>query len=93
AKPGSSYLGVAINGVSNAAIAKLIASHFAIEDCQFETISPQTAMARYGDWADGLGHHQHLISAKAMRELGWDPKHRNIEQDIKACAAALMDQG
>jgi len=92
AKPGSSYLGVAINGVSNAAVAKLIAKHFAIEDCDFETISTQTAMARYGDWADGLGHHQHLSSAKAMSELGWDPKHLDIEQDIKACAEALMDQ-
>ena len=93
AKPGSSYIGVAINGVSNATIAKLIARHFHIENCQFETISPQTAMARYGNWADGLGHHQHLSSAKAMHELGWAPKHLDIEQDIKVCAAALMGRG
>lgn len=92
AKPGSSYIGVAINGISNTAIAKLIARHFAIEDCQFETISTQTAMARFGDWADGLGHHQHLSSAKAMRELGWDPKHLDIEQDIKACAAKMANK-
>ncbi|KXJ50829.1 MAG: hypothetical protein AXW12_03225 [Thalassospira sp. Nap_22] len=89
AKPGSSYIGVAINGVSNDAVAKLIASHFAIEDCQFETISKQTAMSRLGNWAEGLGHHQHLSSAKAMLELGWAPKHLDIEQGIKACAAAI----
>ncbi|KZD00799.1 MULTISPECIES: NAD-dependent epimerase/dehydratase family protein [unclassified Thalassospira] len=92
AKPGSSYIGVAINGVSNDAVAKLIASHLAIEDCQFETISTQTAMSRLGNWAEGLGHHQHLSSTKAMRELGWPPKHLDIEQDIKACAAATPTQ-
>lgn len=92
AKQGSSYIGVAINGVSNAAIAKLIASHFAIEDCQFETISPQTAMDRLGNWAEGLGHHQHFSSAKAIRELDWKPTHLDIEQDIKTCAAAMAGQ-
>ena len=92
AKPGSSYIGVAINGVSNDAVATLIARHFAIEDCLFETISIQTAMSRLGNWAEGLGHHQHLSSAKAMRELGWAPKHLDIEQDIKACATAMTAQ-
>ncbi|WP_033067311.1 NAD-dependent epimerase/dehydratase family protein [Thalassospira australica] len=92
AKAGSSYIGVAINGVSNKTVAELIAKHFAIAECRFETISKQTAMDRLGNWAAGLAHHQHVSSAKAMRELGWKPKHLDIDQDIKASAAALTGQ-
>lgn len=92
AKSGASYVGVAINDVSNDEVAKLIARHFAIDGCQFETIAKQTAVDRLGNWAEGLGHHQHFSSAKAMRELGWQPGHLDIEQDIKACALAMADQ-
>jgi nucleoside-diphosphate-sugar epimerase len=89
AKPGSSYLGVAINDVSNKSLARLIAKHFANGPAQFETITAEIAKQRLGDWAAGLAMHQRFSSAKAMTELGWQPQHQNLEDDIRRCATVL----
>jgi len=83
AKPGSSYIGSTIHDLSNRKAADLIARHFGSKNTRVETITPETAMARLGNWARGLAHSQHFSSAKAQRELGWSPKHRDIEAALK----------
>ncbi|MEQ8284873.1 NAD-dependent epimerase/dehydratase family protein [Thalassospira sp.] len=87
AKPGSSYIGSTIHDLSNRAAADLIARHFGSGNTRVETITAETAMARLGDWARGLAHSQHFSSAKAQRELGWNPKHRDIEDAIRTIKA------
>jgi len=39
-------------------------------------------MAEYGDWALGPTLDQRMSGAKAMRELDWTPRHRDILSEI-----------
>ncbi|MBX2830431.1 MAG: NAD-dependent epimerase/dehydratase family protein [Rhodospirillales bacterium] len=83
ATPGSSYIGSTIDDVSTRKLADLIARYFGSENCSINTITAQTAMERLGNWARGLAHSQHFSSAKAQRELGWNPKHLDVEAALK----------
>jgi hypothetical protein len=38
--------------------------------------------AELGEWARGYALDQQLSGAKARRELGWEPKHLDPEEEI-----------
>ena len=66
APPGSSWLGVAIDGFPVGQIARTFSA-------EIEIVSADTMAARLGEWARGYGYDQRLSGAKARRDLGWMP--------------------
>ncbi|MBO6772261.1 MULTISPECIES: NAD-dependent epimerase/dehydratase family protein [unclassified Thalassospira] len=91
ATPGSSYFGVAINDLTNRALAGLIARHVGTPDCQIDAITVQTAMTRLGCWAAGLARHQTMTATRAVTDLGWNPAHCDIENDLPRIGMQFRD--
>ncbi|MHC8493130.1 NAD-dependent epimerase/dehydratase family protein [Thalassospira sp. SM2505] len=89
AKPGAAYFGVGINGISNRKVAERIASHFGRADCDIRDMTPAAAMKEYGNWARGLGRNQFLSGRRAAADLGWKPRHTDLETDIASIAKSL----
>ncbi len=83
ALPGTSYLGVAIEGMPVGEIARTVARHQGVATPTIETISEDAAAREFGDWARGYACNQRLSGARACRELGWMPKHRDLTHDME----------
>lgn len=83
ALPGSSYLGVAIEGMPVGKIARSVARRQGIAAPVLEVISEDAAAREFGEWARGYACNQRLSGARACRELGWMPKHRDLTHDME----------
>ncbi|MBS0548923.1 MAG: NAD-dependent epimerase/dehydratase family protein [Proteobacteria bacterium] len=77
--PGSSWLGVANDGVPVGRIARAIAG-----GKDPEVVSAGTMAAELGEWARGYAMDQCLSGAKARQQLGWAPRHTDPETDVLA---------
>lgn len=75
---GTSYLGVAIEGMPVGEIARTVARRLGIAAPVLEVISEDAAAQEFGDWARGYACNQRLSGARACRELGWMPKHHDL---------------
>jgi nucleoside-diphosphate-sugar epimerase len=82
---GQSYIGVGIEGIATGDLARQIAQTFGRADCEIEHISPDDIAREYGQWALGLAHSHRMTSQKAIRELGWQPRHTDIARDLQSC--------
>lgn len=83
ALPGTSYLGVAIEGMPVGEIARTVARRLGIAAPVLEIISEDAAAQEFGDWARGYACNQRLSGVRACRELGWTPKHRDLTYDLE----------
>ncbi len=82
AAAGSSYIGVAVEGLAVGRIARAFASRFGTRRKIPEIISTGAISAEFGAWARGYALDQRLSGAKAQAELGWNPKHLDPEREI-----------
>jgi nucleoside-diphosphate-sugar epimerase len=82
APAGSSYIGVAIEGLAVGRIARAFARRFATRHPEPLVISTDAIVAERGEWARGHALDQRLSGAKARRELGWSPRHLDPEGEI-----------
>lgn len=71
----SSYLGAAIDGFPVGRIARAFAR-------DIEIVPADDIALELGEWARGYACSQRLSGAKAHRDLGWTPRHRDPEQDV-----------
>lgn len=55
-------------------------------DEHLETIPLQRAREMMGPFADALALDQHISSAKARRELNWDPREKSVLEELAALA-------
>ena len=78
----SSYIGAAIDGFSVGRIARAFARRFGTRHQEPQIVSADAIAAELGEWARGFGLDQQLTGAKARRELGWQPKHLDPEDEI-----------
>jgi nucleoside-diphosphate-sugar epimerase len=78
----SSYIGAAIDGFSVGRIARAFAKRFGTRHREPQIVSPDAIAAELGEWARGFGLDQQLSGAKARRELGWQPRHLDPEDEI-----------
>lgn len=88
APAGSSYIGAAIPGCPVGRIARSFAERFGNCSAHSQIISDDAIAAELGEWARGYGRDQQLSGAKARRELGWRPKHLDVEDEIAKSATA-----
>jgi len=84
APPGSSYIGAALDGVPVGRIARAYARRFNTPDQTPEIVATDAIAAELGDWARGYARDQQLSGARARRDLGWQPRHLDPEQEIGA---------
>lgn len=82
AAPGSTYLGVAVEGFPVGRIARAIAAKMGAADIEPKIITADAVARDLGEWARGYACDQRLSGAKARRELGWKPKHIDPEADM-----------
>jgi nucleoside-diphosphate-sugar epimerase len=75
ASAGSSYIGVAIEGLSVGKIARAFSDRFGARHREPEIVSADAIASELGEWARGYALDQRLSGAKARRELGWQPRH------------------
>ncbi|MGE0715512.1 MAG: NAD-dependent epimerase/dehydratase family protein [Alphaproteobacteria bacterium] len=73
-RPGATYIGAAITGMTVGALACAIAARFGHPIAAPEVRPVATAMAAFGDWARGYAIDQRLSGERARRELGWSPR-------------------
>ena len=78
----SSYIGAANEGIAVGRIARAFARRFATRHPEPEIVSSEAIAAELGDWARGYGLDQRLSGARAQRDLGWQPRHREPESAI-----------
>lgn len=79
AAPGSSWLGVATDGLPVGRLVRAIA-----DGKDPEIVSVDAIAAELGDWARGYAMDQCLNGAKARQHLGWTPRHTDPEADVLA---------
>ena len=80
---GVQYHGSAIDGVRVGDIAATIARRFGVpEDPRIVPVEED--IAALGAWAEGRALSQRISGGRAMRELGWAPKHIDVFADIAA---------
>jgi nucleoside-diphosphate-sugar epimerase len=82
ARPGSSYIGAAVEGFPVGRIARAYARRFGTGNQVPQIVSADAIAAELGEWARGYAFDQRLSGAKARRELGWAPKHLDPEGEI-----------
>ena len=82
AKPGSTYFGVAGEPVRVKDVAAAVARSLDLEG-KVQAWPLADAQKAIGPFADALVLDQRLTGAKAMRELGWQPKALSILEDIE----------
>lgn len=69
-------------GVRTGEIASGIARHFGHE-CEFEILSVEEVVDKYGDWGEGPTLDQQMSSKRLPGELNWRPKYESYkESDI-----------
>jgi nucleoside-diphosphate-sugar epimerase len=78
----SNYIGAAIEGFPIGRIARAFAKRFGARQQSPQIISADAIAAELGEWARGRGLDQRLSGEKARRELGWEPKHLDLEAEI-----------
>jgi nucleoside-diphosphate-sugar epimerase len=83
----SSYIGATNDGVMVGRIARAFARRFGTRNQDPQIISVDAAAAEWGEWARGYARDQRLSGAKAQRELGWQPRHLDVEYEIGMPAA------
>lgn len=95
--PGQSYLGVAINGLSVGKLARKVAQYFG--QWGWATlpvttiIDPAQACYHFGSWANGLFRNQYMTSDRATNDLGWSPRHIDIDADLATISTRLRSDG
>jgi len=82
APPGSSYIGAAVEGLAVGRIISAFARRFGTRRQLPDIISADALAAELGGWARGYLLDQQLSGAKALRDLGWRPKHLDPESEI-----------
>ncbi|HTZ77250.1 MAG TPA: NAD-dependent epimerase/dehydratase family protein [Stellaceae bacterium] len=82
ARPGSSYNGVAVEGLAVGRIARAIARRFKTPSAIPEIMTVEEIAAEHGEWARGYALDQRLSGDKARHELGWTPCHLDPEAEI-----------
>ena len=80
----STWIGAANDGVTVGRIARAFAKRFGTRHQNPQIISAEAAAAEWGEWARGYARDQQLSGAKARRELGWQPRHLDLENDVAA---------
>jgi nucleoside-diphosphate-sugar epimerase len=85
----SVYIGAANDGVMVGRIARAFAKRFGARTQNPQIISADAAAAEWGEWARGYARDQRLSGAKAQRELGWQPVHVDVDQEIGTLAISL----
>jgi nucleoside-diphosphate-sugar epimerase len=86
APAGSSYIGVAVEGLAVGMVARAFAKRFGTRRAEPEIVSADSIAAELGEWAKGYALDQRLSGAKARRELGWQPRHLDPETEIAGLA-------
>lgn len=87
AASGSTYLGVATEGVPVGEIARAVAHRMGVASPVLEIMSEDAAARELGEWARGYACDQRLSGAKARREFGWAPRHLDPTRDpMELCA-------
>jgi nucleoside-diphosphate-sugar epimerase len=89
----STYIGAAHEGVMVGRIARAFAKRFGTPDQEPQIVSADAAAAEWGEWARGYARDQRLSSAKAQRELGWRPRHGDVESEIAELASGDPSEG
>jgi len=84
--PGSSYNGVAVDGLAVGKIARSFAARYRTPRAVPEVMSVEDVVAERGEWARGYALDQSLSGGKARRELGWEPRHLDPEAEIRSLA-------
>ncbi len=82
----STWIGAANDGVTVGRIARAFAKRFGTPDQDPQIMSADAAAAEWGEWARGYARDQRLSGAKARRELGWRPRHADVEAEIRTPA-------
>jgi nucleoside-diphosphate-sugar epimerase len=82
AAPGESYIGAAIDGFPVGRIARAFARRFGARHEAPAIVSGDAIAAELGEWARGYALDQQLSGDKARRELGWAPRHLDLEGEI-----------
>ncbi|MGI9413903.1 MAG: NAD-dependent epimerase/dehydratase family protein [Hyphomicrobiales bacterium] len=80
---GTQYHGSTIEGVQVGEIARAIARRFGVPE-ELRVVPVEDDIAMLGAWARGRAVSQRMSGARAMRELGWNPVHRDVFADIAA---------
>lgn len=83
APAGSTYIGAAIEGHLVGEIARAFARRSGGPQ-EPTIVSSDAIAAELGEWARGYALDQRLSGAKALIELGWQPKHLDPEAEIAA---------
>lgn len=87
AASGSTYLGVATEGVPIGKIVRAVARRMGVATPVLEIVSEDAAARELGEWARGYACGQRLSSAKARKELGWAPRYLDPTRDpMELCA-------
>jgi nucleoside-diphosphate-sugar epimerase len=58
------------------------------KDGSLRRVPLSAALERLGPWAECLTFDQHVDASKALRRLGWNPRHGGFVDSIDACARA-----
>lgn len=80
---GLQYHGSVMEGVQVGEIAKAVARRFGAPE-ELRVVPVEEDVAALGAWAGGRALSQRISGERAMRELGWAPKHRDVFADIAA---------
>jgi nucleoside-diphosphate-sugar epimerase len=78
----SSYIGAAVEGIAVGRIARAFAKRFGTPRQAPQIVSTDAIAAELGEWARGYPLDQQLSGARARRELGWEPKHLDLKEEI-----------
>ena len=78
---GVQYHGSAIDGVRVGDIATALARRFGVAQ-DLRIVPVEEDVAALGAWAEGRALSQRISGERAMRELGWAPKHLDVFADI-----------
>ncbi|MBS0374550.1 MAG: NAD-dependent epimerase/dehydratase family protein [Proteobacteria bacterium] len=84
ARPGASYLGVAVEGLAVGDIARAYLARAGRNGEAPVVISATEAEAAYGHWAGGYALDQVQRGERAQHELGWHPRHFDPLGEIAA---------
>jgi nucleoside-diphosphate-sugar epimerase len=82
APAGSSYIGVALEGLAVGRVARAFARRFGTKQAAPQIVDADSIVAELGEWARGYALDQRLSGAKAARELGWRPRHLDPEGEV-----------
>ena len=78
---GHHYNGAGIESINLTMIANALAKRFDISD-RHEYLTVEQAVPELGDLARGYSLSQSMSSNKAITQLGWRPKHKDVLNDI-----------